>query len=210
MKSFFSFEKTRDQGFSDFLKNEKFSFRNFFFIYAGSLSTCFLLGSYLEILRFSPLLATGNLLLAWAGWLTVSYSLSNQERFQRVILVSNNLALTFFFFQLSFLSPLAWVVVLLPFFILTLLLINFMQGSFYPFIDSLTLGFSGIIGLVLFYRYHPELFQGEVLNQMTLLFLMILGLSGTAFFVWNGARLLASLRKIYYHRRELEETATVL
>ncbi len=206
----FSFKKQSSEGFQEFLKSEQLSFINFFLIYTGALLTCSLLGSYLGAIRFSPFFSIGNLLLVWAGWLILSFLLSKQERFRRIILWTNNLFLAFLFFSLAIFSPGEWVVVLLSYFIFALLLINFTQGSFFPVIDSLSLGFLSAIGLVYFYVDQALFFQGNASAQLIFLFWMILSFSGSAFFVWNGLRTQNSLQKIYNQRRELEETAAVL
>jgi hypothetical protein len=210
IKDIFSFGKRYGQGFNSFLSSEKLSFSNFFYIYAGALAACFLLGGYLLVLSFSPLFSIGNLLLLWAGWLVFSFPLSRQDRFQRVILWSNNIMMSVSFFWMAHLFPSEWIVVLLPYFVFALLLINFMQASFSPTIDMLVFGSFGVVGLIHFYFRHSSLFASDESKLLSLFFLMIMALSGAAFFVWGGIRSKKSLYKIYSQRQELEETATVL
>lgn len=210
MRIFFDNHQNPDKGFEKFLKKEKLPFGNFFLIYAGGLVTCFLLGSYLEVLRFTPFRSFGNLLLAWAGWMVASYLLSGQERFERPVLHTNNLFLVWAFFWLALLSPANWVVVLLPYFIFSLLLVNFIQGNFLPSTDSLSLGLWGVLGLFFFRYGRPLVFQADPSAQLIFIFFIILSLSGASFFVWNGLRTRRALEKIYHQRKELEETAAVL
>jgi len=210
MKNFLSFQKVHDQGFKDFLVNEKFSFSNFFFIYTGALLTCFLLGGYLGVLTFTPFLSLGNFLLIWAGWLVLSFPLSRQKRFERIILWSNNIIASFLFFHLASLSPVNWITILLPYFIFSLLLINFMQGNFLPVIDSGSLGFWGISGLLYFYITQSAIFKVDDSALLIFLFLIIMAVSGASFFIWDGIRSKKSLYKIYSQSQELKETAAVL
>lgn len=210
MKNFFSSQKFQDQGFKDFLASEKFSFSNFFFIYTGALLTCFLLGGYLGVLTFTPFLSLGNFLLIWAGWLVLSFPLSRQQRFERIVLWSNNIIISFLFFYLVSLSPVNWIAVLLPYFIFSLLLINFMQGNFFPVIDSGSLGFWGILGLLHFYITQSAIFKIDESALLIFLFLIIMAVSGASFFIWGGIRSKKSLYKIYSQSQELKETAAVL
>ncbi len=210
MKNIFSFQKINDQGFKDFLIKEKFSFSNFFFIYTGALLTCFLLGGYLGVLAFTPFLSLGNFLLIWAGWLVLSFPLSRQQRFERIVLWSNNIIASFLFFNLASLSPVSWITILLPYFIFSLLLINFMQGNFFSIIDSGGLGLLGVLGLLHFYITQSIIFQMDESALLVFLFLIIMAVSGASFFIWGGARSSKSLYKIYRQSQELKETAAVL
>lgn len=210
MKNIFTSELVRDRGFQKFLGKEKFSFVNFFFIYIGALVTCFLLGTYLDVLKFSPLLSFGNLLLFWAAWLTINFPLAYRSGFERMVLWTNNLFLALLFFYLVFLSPADWVLILLPYLVFVLLLINFIQANFFPVSDSLASAFVGLAGLIYFYLNHPVIFQADPSALLIFLFMVILSLAGATFFIWNSVRTQKFLYKTYTQRRELKETAVVL
>lgn len=210
MKNIFASELVRDKEFQKFLGKEKFSFVNFFFIYIGALVTCFLLSTYLDVLKFSPLLSFGNLLLFWAAWLVINFPLAYRSGFERLVLWTNNLFLTFLFFYLVFLSPAEWVLILLPYLVFALLLINFIQANFFPVADSLASTFIGVIGLIYFYFNHRIIFQADPSALLVFLFMIILSLVGAAFFIWNSIRTQKFLYKTYLQGRELKETAVVL
>jgi hypothetical protein len=210
MINIFNSELIKDREFQKFLGKEKFSFVNFFFIYIGALVTCFLLGTYLDVLNFSPLISFGNLLLFWAAWLVINFPLAYRPGFERLVLWTNNLLMAGVFFYLVFLSPADWILILLPYLVFALLLINFIQANFFPVSDSLAPTLVGFTGLIYFYICHLVIFQIDPSALLIFLFMIILSVAGAAFLIWNSIRTQKFLYKTYLQRRELEETAVVL
>lgn len=210
MRNIFTSELIKDSEFQKFLGKEKFSFINFFFIYIGALVTCFLLGTYLDVLNFSALLSFGNLLLFWAAWLVINFPLAYRPGFERLVLWTNNLFMVGIFFYLVFLSPTNWILILLPYLVFALLLINFIQANFFPVSDSLAPTLLGLGGLIYFYISHLVTFQTDPSALLIFLFMIILSVAGATFLIWNSVRTQKFLYKTYLQRRELEETTVVL
>lgn len=210
MRNIFTSELIKDSEFQKFLGKEKFSFINFFFIYIGALVTCFLLGTYLDVLNFSPLFSFGNLLLFWAAWLVINFPLAYRPGFERLVLWTNNLFMVGIFFYLVSLSPTNWILILLPYLVFALLLINFIQANFFPVSDSLAPTLLGLGGLIYFYISHLVTFQTDPSALLIFLFMIILSVAGATFLIWNSVRTQKFLYKTYLQRRELEETTVVL
>lgn len=207
---FFPSPHQKGKEFQGFLQQRRLSFNTFLFILFGSWLTCLGLAIYIGILDFSSWSGAGRYLLLWLVWLTLSFWLGGNPRYQKIIWHSNHLIFVSLSFLLIFQSPENWFLIWFEYGLLLLLALVWAGACFFSVWALLLPAFLGAIGLFSFFTTHLSFFL-ETSSALLFFFLsLVFIVVVTATTLWNTFRSKALLGSIYREKQNLEEMAGIL